>query len=205
MTVESRTEVGNYFVSNYPPFSQWKPEYIPEAIEALDQPPRSQRSARSLHSHSVLPQALQVLLLQSLHRQERLARSNVYLDALIKENELYSRMPAFQGRQLRFAYFGGGTPSYISESQLQLSGRRAQSARELGPTPKKSHLNASPARYRRRSSKPLKEIGVTRLSLGVEHFDDEILAANGRAHLRRRSIAPTSGPAKSTSRRSTSI
>src|SRR5204863_4341402 len=27
------------------------------------------------------------------------------------------------------------------------------------------------------------EIGVTRLSLGVEHFDDEILAINGRAHL----------------------
>ena len=29
----------------------------------------------------------------------------------------------------------------------------------------------------------LKAIGVTRLSLGIEHFDDEILAANGRAHL----------------------
>ena len=29
----------------------------------------------------------------------------------------------------------------------------------------------------------LKEIGVTRLSLGVEHFDDAILEANGRAHL----------------------
>jgi oxygen-independent coproporphyrinogen-3 oxidase len=29
----------------------------------------------------------------------------------------------------------------------------------------------------------LKEIGVTRLSLGIEHFDDEILELNGRAHL----------------------
>jgi oxygen-independent coproporphyrinogen-3 oxidase len=29
----------------------------------------------------------------------------------------------------------------------------------------------------------LKEIGVTRLSLGIEHFDDQILEANGRAHL----------------------
>ena len=34
-----------------------------------------------------------------------------------------------------------------------------------------------------RSSKHSKTIGVTRLSLGIEHFDDEILAANGRAHL----------------------
>ena len=29
----------------------------------------------------------------------------------------------------------------------------------------------------------LKQIGVTRLSLGIEHFDDGILEANGRAHL----------------------
>jgi len=34
-TTQTSTEVGNYFVSNYPPFSQWKPEYIPEAPDAL--------------------------------------------------------------------------------------------------------------------------------------------------------------------------
>ena len=55
-----------------------------------------------------------------------------YLDALIKENELYSRTRAFQGRQLRFAYFGGGTPSYISEKQLRLPGRGTESSCELG-------------------------------------------------------------------------
>src|SRR6267143_1659558 len=40
MTTNTGTEVGNYFVSNYPPFSQWKPEFIPDVIAALDQPPR---------------------------------------------------------------------------------------------------------------------------------------------------------------------
>jgi oxygen-independent coproporphyrinogen-3 oxidase len=40
MAVETRTEVGTYFVSNYPPFSQWKPEFVPQAIEALNQPAR---------------------------------------------------------------------------------------------------------------------------------------------------------------------
>ncbi|HEY0367831.1 MAG TPA: hypothetical protein VGC73_15270 [Pyrinomonadaceae bacterium] len=43
MTVDiaqTRTEVGNYFVSNYPPFSQWKPEFVSEALGALNQPPR---------------------------------------------------------------------------------------------------------------------------------------------------------------------
>ena len=39
-TSETKTEVGNYFVSNYPPFSLWQAEYIPQAIEALNQPSR---------------------------------------------------------------------------------------------------------------------------------------------------------------------
>jgi len=37
---QTRTEVGNYFVSNYPPFSQWKPEFVAQAVDALAQPPR---------------------------------------------------------------------------------------------------------------------------------------------------------------------
>ena len=39
-TPKTGTEVGNYFVSNYPPFSQWKPEFIGEAVAALGQAPR---------------------------------------------------------------------------------------------------------------------------------------------------------------------
>src|SRR5215813_5606419 len=34
-TSNTKTEVGNYFVSNYPTFSQWKPEYIPDVSKAL--------------------------------------------------------------------------------------------------------------------------------------------------------------------------
>ena len=28
--LEKQTTVGNYFVSNYPPFSFWKPEFVPD-------------------------------------------------------------------------------------------------------------------------------------------------------------------------------
>src|SRR3954464_13075970 len=37
--IQKETTVGNYFVSNYPPFSFWKPEHIPELTAALDRPP----------------------------------------------------------------------------------------------------------------------------------------------------------------------
>src|SRR5687767_12994966 len=36
---ESETRAGNYFVSNYPPYSFWKPEYAEEARSAIERPP----------------------------------------------------------------------------------------------------------------------------------------------------------------------
>ena len=42
-----------------------------------------------------------------------------YLDVLVREWELYTQLPAVAGRPLRFVYFGGGTPSFLSSRQLQ--------------------------------------------------------------------------------------
>ena len=45
-----QTDVGSYFVANYPPFSTWKPEFVAYAVDALDQPPRVNR-ALGLYLH----------------------------------------------------------------------------------------------------------------------------------------------------------
>jgi len=181
MTVDTRTEVGNYFVSNYPPFSQWKPEFVPQAIEALNQPARVD-DPLGLYIHIPFCRKRCHFCYFKVYTDKNASEIEVYLDALIKENELYSRMPAFQGRQLRFAYFGGGTPSYISERQLHylVDGLNQHvswaNAEEVT-------FECEPGTLQKTKLEALKDIGVTRLSLGIEHFDDEILAANGRAHL----------------------
>ncbi|HEU4870691.1 MAG TPA: coproporphyrinogen-III oxidase family protein [Pyrinomonadaceae bacterium] len=181
MAVETRTEVGNYFVSNYPPFSQWKPEFVPQAIEALNQPARVD-DPLGLYIHIPFCRKRCHFCYFKVYTDKNASEIEVYLDALIKENELYSRMPAFQGRELRFAYFGGGTPSYISERQLHylVDGLNRHvswsNAEEVT-------FECEPGTLQKAKLETLKDIGVTRLSLGIEHFDDEILAANGRAHL----------------------
>src|SRR5258705_7987208 len=181
MTSSTGTEVGNYFVSNYPPFSQWKPEYVPEAIEALDQTPRIE-DPFGLYLHIPFCRKRCKFCYFKVYTDKNASEIELYLDALIKEAECYSRTRAFQGRQLRFAYFGGGTPSYISEKQLHylVDGLNRHvswsNAEEVT-------FECEPGTLRRSKLETLKEIGVTRLSLGVEHFDDEIFAANGRAHL----------------------
>ncbi|HEX3229686.1 MAG TPA: coproporphyrinogen-III oxidase family protein [Pyrinomonadaceae bacterium] len=180
-TAKPGTEVGNYFVSNYPPFSQWKPEFISEALAALDQPPRVD-DPLGLYIHIPFCRKRCKFCYFKVYTDKNSSEIEVYLDALIKENELYSRTRAFQGRQLRFAYFGGGTPSYVSEKQLHYLvdglNRHVSWANAEEVT-----FECEPGTLQKSKLETLKEIGVTRLSLGIEHFDDQILEANGRAHL----------------------
>jgi oxygen-independent coproporphyrinogen-3 oxidase len=116
-TTGTGTEVGNYFVSNYPPFSQWKPEHLGEALEALDQPARTE-DPFGLYLHIPFCRKRCKFCYFKVYTDKNATEIETYLDALIKEAELYGQTRALQGRQLRFAYFGGGTPSYISEKQL---------------------------------------------------------------------------------------
>jgi oxygen-independent coproporphyrinogen III oxidase len=180
-TGTSRTQVGSYFVSNYPPFSQWKPEYASEALAALQQPPRVDERL-GLYLHIPFCRKRCEFCYFKVYTDKNAQEIETYLAALDREMEMYSRMPALQGRKLRFMYFGGGTPSYLSEKQLGSLVERLdhhiswQNAEEVT-------FECEPGTLRKSKLETLKEIGVTRLSLGVENFNDEILEANGRAHL----------------------
>ncbi|MBI1762348.1 MAG: coproporphyrinogen III oxidase family protein [Acidobacteria bacterium] len=180
-TSQNKTEVGNYFVSNYPPFSQWKPENIPDALAALEQPARPDQPL-GLYLHIPFCRKRCKFCYFKVYTDKNATEIEAYLNAVIKENEIYSRMPALQGRPLRLAYFGGGTPSYLSERQLHYLveglNRHVSWAQAEEVT-----FECEPGTLRKAKLETLKAIGVTRLSLGVEHFNDDILAANGRAHL----------------------
>ena len=175
------TEVGNYFVATYPPFSQWKPEYTPGALEALDQPARAE-DPLGLYLHIPFCRKRCKFCYFKVYTDKNAAEIELYLKALIKENEIYSRTSALQGRRLRFAYFGGGTPSYISERQLDQLVEGLNRYVSWGDAEEVT-FECEPGTLRKSKLETLKAIGVTRLSLGIEHFDDRILEANGRAHL----------------------
>src|SRR4029450_830649 len=178
---QTKPDVGNYFIANYPPFSQWRPGFLPAALDALNLSPRTD-DPLGLYLHIPFCRKRCKFCYFKVYTDKNAAEIERYLDALIKENEIYSRSRAFQGRQLRFAYFGGGTPSYVSEKQLHylVEGLNRhvswQDAEEVT-------FECEPGTLQKPKLNALKEIGVTRLSLGIEHFDDQILELNGRAHL----------------------
>ena len=81
---------------------------------------RSGENRERVSGIDLLRAAPEVHLL-ALFAPEHGLRSDVetYLDALVKEVELYSRLPVVGGRPLQFVYFGGGTPSFLSAAQLR--------------------------------------------------------------------------------------
>jgi oxygen-independent coproporphyrinogen-3 oxidase len=176
-----QTGLGNYFVANYPPFSAWKPEHLPAAQAALDRLPRP-NTPLGLYLHIPFCRKRCKFCYFRVYTDKNADDVTTYNRALIREVELYARRPCVGGRSLEFVYFGGGTPSYLSASQLRNLITQLQSILPWTQT-KEVTFECEPGTLQLHKLETLKELGVTRLSLGIENFNDAILEANGRAHL----------------------
>jgi oxygen-independent coproporphyrinogen-3 oxidase len=172
--------VGSYFVANYPPFSVWTPEAAAtEARAALERPPADVPLGLYLHIPFCRKRChfcyFRVYVDKSAREVEQ------YLDVLAREWELYQSMPAIAGRPLNFVYFGGGTPSFLSTRQLQRLVSRLNAATPWN-TAEEITFECEPGTLTEAKLEAIRRLGVSRLSLGVENFDDRILELNGRAH-----------------------
>lgn len=78
-------------------------------------------------------------------------------------------------------FIGGGTPTHLSLSQLQQLGQLVSEHFELQPGGEYS-MEANPDGLDRPKLELLGEIGVNRLSLGVQSFDDDVLRLLERTH-----------------------
>ncbi|NNE93636.1 MAG: coproporphyrinogen III oxidase family protein [Verrucomicrobiales bacterium] len=175
-----QTEAGNYFVANYPPFSFWSPDYVGEVERVLDGP-TPEDSNLGVYFHIPFCRKRCHFCYFRVYTDKNAAEINAYLEAGIREFERYSQKPYLAGRKPQFVYFGGGTPSYLSISQLQdLTSRM----KDLFPWDETEEVafEAEPGTLTEKKLEAIREIGITRLSLGIENFDDHILEVNGRAH-----------------------
>lgn len=179
-TQERATAAGNYFVANYPPFSFWKPEHVADARAALEQPP-APNTTLGLYLHIPFCRQRCHFCYFKVYTDQNAAQVQLYVDAAIQELKLYSSKPFVGGRKPRFIYFGGGTPSYLSVSQIKALTDRMKA---LLPWDQAEEVTfeCEPGTLTEPKLRAIRDMGVTRLSLGVENFDDHILQLNGRAH-----------------------
>lgn len=179
-TGDTKTQVGSVFISNYPPYSQWNAEHLPEVLDAMASPPAD--VPLGLYLHIPFCRKRCKFCYFKVYTDQNAKAIEQYVSALSREIELVSQQPVMGDRPFRFVYFGGGTPSFLSSRQLtSLVDRLRENINwDLA---EEVTFECEPGTLQENKVHTLRELGVTRLSLGVENFSDEILKENGRAHL----------------------
>jgi len=107
------------------------------------------------------------------------ASARTYLQAL--QADLEQALPLIWGRGVVSVFIGGGTPSLFTPAHIEslLSNLRACLNLEPGT---EITLEANPGTFERDRFRGYRDAGVTRLSIGVQSFDDHKLKALGRVH-----------------------
>jgi oxygen-independent coproporphyrinogen-3 oxidase len=179
--VEDQTEVGSYFVATYPPFSVWTADAVErEALPALNAPPVA-GVPLGMYLHIPFCRKRCHFCYFRVYTDKNANEVTDYLDTLAREWEIYAALPAIAGRPINFVYFGGGTPSFLSTRQLRGLVDKL-SAVSPWRDAEEITFECEPGTLAGDKLQVIRDIGVTRLSLGVENFSDELLELNGRAH-----------------------
>jgi putative oxygen-independent coproporphyrinogen III oxidase len=113
------------------------------------------------------------------HEKQGVVPEARYLDALVADLE--AALPQVWGRRVSSVFIGGGTPSLFSPEGIDrlLADVRARLPLEAGC---EVTLEANPGTFERERFRAFRAAGVTRLSVGVQSFDDGALHAIGRVH-----------------------
>ncbi|WP_353367651.1 radical SAM family heme chaperone HemW [Acidovorax sp. FG27] len=109
-----------------------------------------------------------------------------YIDALMADLE--AALPLIWGRTVHSIFIGGGTPSLFSPRSIDrlLGDLRARLRLEADC---EITLEANPGTFEKDRFRGYRAAGVTRLSVGVQSFDDRFLQALGRVHDRAQALA----------------
>ena len=165
------------FVFQYPPFETMRPEDAPQFHE----PPADWRANDGFQLYVHIPFCAVRCTFCYYGIMPNTFRTvvNPYIEALHKEIDMVADLPFLQGRKVETIYFGGGTPTYLKEEQLE---RLVEHLRERFDIAEDVEWTSEgePTTIQESKLRLLKDLGITRMSFGVQSFHPEIATINGR-------------------------
>lgn len=121
--------------------------------------------------------------------------SSAYTDVLIKDIGNAVRYSIIDGNSFSYPldtiYFGGGTPSMLTNACINRILTELRSLFGISSTAEIT-LEMDPGTFDKARLLELKDMGINRVSMGVQSFDDTILKSCGRAHSSEEAIAAIS-------------
>jgi oxygen-independent coproporphyrinogen-3 oxidase len=104
-----------------------------------------------------------------------------YTDALIRELDQYASAPNWRGRKVQTIFFGGGTPSTFTPSSIGAILERAFSSFPV-ESDCEITLEANPGTVDYGFFPGYRDVGVNRISVGIQSFQPRLLKFLGRFH-----------------------
>jgi oxygen-independent coproporphyrinogen III oxidase len=164
------------FITNYPNFRYWKGNQESYASEYVN-----------IYIH--IPFCMQRCAYCYYFTLKYSGQNQVeeYLSALCHEIKLKSQEFSLHKRKVKSIYFGGGTPSILKKDQLfrikqaLLSNFSMDDAYEFT-------MEAEPHTITPGKVKEYKEIGITRISLGIQSFSDHVIQQSERRHTKQKAL-----------------
>lgn len=102
-----------------------------------------------------------------------------YIQALLAD--LDHDLPWVQGREIQSIFFGGGTPSLFSATAYQALFNGLQQRLSFAPDIEIT-LEANPGTFEAEKFAAYRQLGINRLSIGIQSFHPQHLQALGRVH-----------------------
>lgn len=161
------------FILNYPMFRYWRKEAIADGT-----------TPQPLNIYVHMPYCIQrcayCYFKTTTLKENRLAQIDHYVDSVCKEIELATRRYHLDERPIRTVYFGGGTPTLMSEENLDKIFTTLRANLDLSHV-EEINVEGEPVTLTERKARVLKKNGVNRISLGIQSFCEEIVFNTGRA------------------------
>ncbi len=160
------------FITNFPNFQHWK-------NEDLSQP----KPKRELNIYIHLPYCIQrcsycYYRTVNLKGHDRTKEINKYVNALCKEIDLSAKQFGIAGSPVESIYFGGGTPTLMEKEHFEQILDRLRVYLNIDNA--ELTIEAEPVTLTEKKAKVLKDLGVTRISMGIQSFDNDIIKHSNR-------------------------
>ncbi len=155
------------FWSNTPTTEQW--------LEALDMALNDEATTWSIYLHLPFCETLCTFCACNTVITRDHGREDIYVDLLLKEWSLYyERLSQLRTRPLQQLHLGGGTPTFFSSENLRRILEPMLAESRCDEAQFDASIEVDPRRCTREQLVTLRELGFTRVSLGVQDFDAEV-------------------------------
>ena len=159
------------FIITYPMFRYWNKESVPEGL-------KPKPLNLYVHTPYCIQRCAYCYFKTTTLKDNRLQEIDRYVSSVCKEIELVSKHYDLKNRPIETVYFGGGTPTLLTEDNIDKLFSTLRANFSVGDA--QITFEGEPVTLTERKAALLKRNGVKRISLGIQSFQEEVVFLTGR-------------------------